>query len=73
MTTELMAKAIKRVTSLPESLQDEMAREMIAEAEWEQSWERNTTAFESSIDSLATQALKEFDEGKTYQAGWTEL
>lgn len=65
--TLALEKAFNRVANLPEVEQDAFAAWIMAELEAEARWDR---LFENSQDLLATlanDALREYDEGKTKQ------
>lgn len=59
--TILLSKAFKKASSLPDSLQDQLARQLLEELEWEPSIKNSS----DKIDKLAEQALHEYKTGKT--------
>ena len=65
--TQLLKKAMKKVSSLPDNEQDEIARLILDEIEDEKLWQKQ---IESTLDELlilADEALREEKSGKTKQ------
>lgn len=71
--TTLLNEAFKKVSRLPESIQDEIASQLIEDIENEIAWE---TAFEETqdkLDKLAGKALEEFEAGRVKKMAFDEL
>ena len=72
--TTLLAKAFESASTLPPSLQDELARELLEEVNFEKMWQKEFASGKTSvIDEMAKQALEEFNAGKTIEAHWDQL
>jgi len=63
--TQLLEKAFKRVSKLPEIEQNVMAKWLIDELKSEKKWEKMFAESEDILEKLADEALAEFAQGKT--------
>jgi hypothetical protein len=71
--TVLLSEVFQKASTLPESLQDEVARELLNEIEWEQKWDKTLSSSARKIDRLAGQALRDYQDGKTTEIGFDSL
>jgi hypothetical protein len=65
--TQLLKKAMKKVSSLPESEQDEIARLILDEIEDEKHWQKQFESTQDELLILADEALREEKSGRTKQ------
>jgi len=63
--TQLLEKAFKRVSKLPEIEQNVMAKWLIDELKSEKKWEKMFAESEDILEKLADEALAELAQGKT--------
>jgi hypothetical protein len=63
--TQLLEKAFKRVSKLPEIEQNVMAKWLIDELKSEKKWEKMFAESEDILEKLADEALVELAQGKT--------
>ncbi len=63
--TQLLKKALKKVSSLPDNEQDEIAKLILDEIEDEKLWQEQFEATQEELLFLADEALKEAKAGKT--------
>ena len=63
--TQLLEKAFKRVSKLPEIEQNVMAKWLIDELKSEKKWEKLFAESEDILEKLADEALAELAQGKT--------
>ncbi len=63
--TELLEKAFKEASKLPEMDQNTLARWLIDEILAEKRWEKTFAESEDVLGQLADEALMEYAEGKT--------
>ncbi|MEK6765430.1 MAG: hypothetical protein AABY49_04270 [Planctomycetota bacterium] len=63
--TQLLEKAFKEASKLPEIEQNVLAKWLIAELESEGKWERMFAESEDVLEKLADEALTEHTQGKT--------
>ena len=63
--TELLQKAIAKLSELPEKEQEEIASLILAEIEDEKKWQTSFANSEKQLEVLAEEALTEFKQGKT--------
>lgn len=63
--TQLLKKAMKKVSSLPDNEQDEIARLILDEIEDEKLWQRQFESTQDELLILADEALREEKSGKT--------
>jgi hypothetical protein len=63
--TQLLEKAFKRVSKLPEIEQNIMAKWLIDELKSEKKWEKLFAESEDILEKLADEALAELAQGKT--------
>lgn len=71
--TELLEKAYKKASSLPEHLQDIAAERLLQEIEWEEKWDKTLEENPETLKRLAERAQKQYQEGKTKEMGFDEL
>jgi hypothetical protein len=71
--TELLEKAFRLASKLPQDLQDQLAAELLQELADEQRWEETLSASAPELERLADQALKEYRRGSTIEQGIDEL
>ncbi len=71
--TTLLSKAIKRIETLPQELQDEIAAQLLEDLESELKWQKTLAKPQSKLDRLAEKALQESAAGKTKKIGFDEL
>ncbi len=65
--TQLLKKAMKKVSSLPDNEQDEIARLILDEIEDEKLWQKQFESTQDELLILADEALREEKSGKTKQ------
>ena len=65
--TQLLKKALKKVSSLPDNEQDEIARIILDEIEDEKLWHKQFESTQDELLILADEALREEKSGKTKQ------
>lgn len=65
MMTQLLEKAFKRASKLPEIEQNIMAKWLIDELKSEKKWEKLFAESEDILEKLADEALAELAQGKT--------
>ncbi|MBT9160334.1 MAG: hypothetical protein AAGB97_07385 [Dehalococcoidia bacterium] len=63
--TQLLEKAFKKASKLPEMEQNVIAKWLIDELESEKKWERLFAESEDILEKLADEALAEHAQGKT--------
>ena len=63
--TQLLEKAFKKVSALPEIEQNVIAKWLIDELESEQKWEKLFAESEDLLEKLSDEALAEHAQGKT--------
>ena len=63
--TSLLEKAVKKVSGLPDTEQDEIAKIILEEIEDEQTWHNKFKNNQSKLSILADEAREEFKSGKT--------
>ena len=63
--TQLLEKAFKRASKLPEIEQNIMAKWLIDELKSEKKWEKLFAESEDILEKLADEALAELAQGKT--------
>ncbi len=63
--TELLKKALAKLSELPENEQEEIASLILEEIEDEKKWQTSFANSEKQLEMLASEALKEFKQGKT--------
>ncbi len=63
--TQLLEKAFKKVSELPEIEQNVIAKWLIDELESEKKWEKLFAESEDLLEKLADEALAEHAQGKT--------
>ena len=71
--TDLLTKAFKKASTLPDHLQDELAVELLDELEWEMKWNNTLKNSQSILGKMASKAVKDYREGKTPELGFDEL
>jgi hypothetical protein len=69
----LLSKAIKRIETLPQELQDEIAVQLLEDLESESKWQRTLAKPQNKLDQLAEKALQESAAGETKKIGFDEL
>ncbi|MDE3089162.1 MAG: hypothetical protein KGJ80_07235 [Chloroflexota bacterium] len=63
--TTLLLKAIKRIESLPQNIQDEIAEQLLEDVENELRWQKTLAKPQTKLSNLAEKALRESSVGKT--------
>ncbi len=63
--TELLEKAFKEITKLPETEQNAIAKWLLEELKAEKQWEKSFQESEQILASLADEALESCKQGKT--------
>ena len=63
--THALETALAEAAKLPSSEQDALAAILLEEMASDQRWTRSFAASETLLESLATEALAEFESGKT--------
>jgi len=71
--TALLTDAFKKASTLPESIQDEIASQLIKDIENEIGWETAFDETQDKLDKLAEKALMDFDAGRIKKMGIDEL
>jgi hypothetical protein len=71
--TELLEKAFRLASKLPQGLQDQLAAELLQELADEQRWDETLLASAPELERLADQALEEYRQGSTIEQGIDEL
>jgi len=71
--TELLERAFRLASKLPQDLQDQLAAELLQELADEQRWDETLSASAPELERLADQALEEYRQGSTIQQGIDEL
>ena len=71
--TELLTRAFDAASKLPEELQDQLAARLLRELADEAKWDTSLADSAAAMETLADQALREHDEGKTAELGLDEL
>ncbi len=71
--TKLMTKAIEKIETLPEEIQDEIAGQLLEDIESEQGWQRDLAKPQPKLRQLAEKALRESEAGKTKKMGFDDL
>jgi len=71
--TELLEKAFRLASKLPQDLQDQLAAELLQELADEQRWDETLSASAPELERLADQALEEYRRGSTIEQGIDEL
>lgn len=63
--TELLKKAIAKLSELPENEQEEIASLILEEIEDEKKWQTSFANSEKQLEILASEALQEFKQEET--------
>jgi len=63
--TQLLDKAFEEASKLPEFGQNTLARWLIDEIISEKKWEKAFAESESMLDTMANEALEDYEQGKT--------
>jgi hypothetical protein len=63
--TELLERAFKEASKLPDVEQNALAKWVMEELEAEGKWEKAFAASEDVLDKLANEALAEYKQGRT--------
>ncbi|MBV6478942.1 MAG: hypothetical protein HGGPFJEG_01699 [Ignavibacteria bacterium] len=63
--TQLLEKAIKKISRLPEKEQDEIAEMILSEIEDEKLWSERFKSSQQELSKLADEAITEFKINKT--------
>jgi len=63
--TELLEKALEKISSLPQEEQDAIASQILAELEDEAAWAERFATQRDKLRRLAAEALAEHREGET--------
>ena len=63
--TELLKKALAKLSELPENEQEEIASWILEEIEDEKKWQTSFANSEKQLEMLASEALQEFKQGET--------
>ena len=71
--TELLERAFRLASKLPQDLQDQLAAELLQELADEQRWDETLSASAPELERLADQALEEYRRGSTIEQGIDEL
>jgi hypothetical protein len=71
--TELLEKAFKEASKLPEVEQNALAKWVMEELEIEGKWEKAFAGSEDVLDKLANEALAEHQQGRTRPLNIEEL
>lgn len=74
MTTRL-EQAMQKAAALPVELQDQLADQLAEDIDGELRWDQTLALPQAQdlLDQLASDALREDDEGKTHTKGFEEL
>lgn len=73
MTTKLLETLYEKAATLPPAMQDMFARQWLAELEDERRWDESFAKSADALDTLAEQALREHQQGKTIAKGIDEI
>jgi len=68
--TELLKKALARLSALPDPEQDVVAARILAELDDEASWQKSFAESQDLLEALAKEALEEDRRGKTLSGDW---
>jgi hypothetical protein len=71
--TTLLTKAVKQVSKLPETLQDQIAEQLLEDLKMELKWNESLEKSDKQLEKMADKALDEFKKGKTKKMGFGEL
>ncbi len=71
--TDLLTKAFKIASELPDDTQDSIAKQILDEIEYEMKWERSFEASKDKLNSLAEKAIRQSKENKTIKTGFDEI
>ncbi|MBI5652092.1 MAG: hypothetical protein HZC40_16880 [Chloroflexi bacterium] len=71
--TTLLSKAMKRIETLPQTLQDEIAEQLLEDIANELKWQKTLAKPQVKLEKLAEKALRESSAGKTKKMGFDEL
>jgi hypothetical protein len=63
--TQLLEKAVAKVSVLPESEQDALASVLLTEMEAEQRWDQHFKSSQEVLGLMAREALEEYRAGET--------
>ena len=63
--TQLLEKAVAKVSALPDSEQDAVALVLLSELESEQRWDQLFASSQGLLGSMAREALEEYRAGET--------
>ena len=73
MTTKLLETLIQKASVLPPEHQDRLAEQWLAELEDDQCWDDSFAKSADLLDSLAEEAIRNHEQGKTIAKGIDEL
>ena len=65
LMTQLLEKAIAKVSALPDSEQDAAASVLLSELEYERHWDQLFTSSQDLLGMMAREALEEYRAGET--------
>jgi hypothetical protein len=68
--TELLKKALARLSALPDPEQDVVAARILAELDDEARWHESFAESQDLLEALAKEALEEDRHGKTLSGDW---
>jgi hypothetical protein len=68
--TELLKKALARLSALPDPEQDLVAARILAELDDEARWQKSFAESQDLLEALAKEALEEDRQGKTLSGDW---
>lgn len=71
--TELLSKAFKKASELPDDSQNELAKKLIEEIEDELNWNKSFVNSKDKLTLMAEKAIKESEDIKTLKKGFDEL
>jgi mRNA-degrading endonuclease RelE of RelBE toxin-antitoxin system len=71
--TELLSKAFKKASELPEDSQNILAKKLLEEIEDELKWEETFEKSKNKLQKMGDKAMEESNSGKTKKIGFDEL
>jgi hypothetical protein len=71
--TDLLSKAFKKASELPEESQDNIAKRLLDEIEDEVKWQKSFDRSADKLKALGDKAMADHEEGKTQKTGFDEL
>ncbi|MBF0344275.1 MAG: hypothetical protein HQL06_08595 [Nitrospirae bacterium] len=71
--TKLLSRAFEKASTLPESLQEQIAKQLLEDIDAELRWEQTFSNSQDELDILADKALRDFKAGRFIERGFDDV